>query len=84
MSDGMIVQELILCALFPITPGGIIATPIQVGITIQVGIISLGMVVGEDAFSNNGIRMVVSKLGIADSFLSIKPVAIAAGIFFCS
>jgi hypothetical protein len=37
----------------------------------------------EDFVSKNRIGMVASfNLGIADSFISIKPVAIAAGIFY--
>jgi hypothetical protein len=51
---------------------------VQVGITIQeIGILNLGMAeAGEDVSINNGIGIAVSKLGIADSFLSIKPVAL--------
>ena len=57
---------------------------IQGIVTLQgMGIISLGMAeAGEDVFSNNGIRTVVSKLGTADLFLSIKPVVLSYRYFF--
>jgi hypothetical protein len=58
---------------------GIISGKTQVGIIIN-GVINNGIIM-EVASSNNGLRMVVSKLGIADSFISIIPVAIAVGIF---